>query len=106
MASKGSNDRAAKIAKAGKRSGSAVYPATISAEKRAGQEAGDQQFISKTQQYVEQEKIVFDKNKMRFVTKRVQVPVDFTYDESRRHWVMSPVLKTAVVRSNNRPVSK
>lgn len=92
MASKGS-DRAAKIAKAGKRSGTATYPAAVTAEKRAGQESGDQQFVSKTQQYVEQEKIVFDKNKMRFVTKRVQVPVDFTYDESRKHWVMSPVFK-------------
>lgn len=90
---KPNSNREAKIAKAGKRSGGWNEPPAPKAENRAAREAGEQQFIAKQQLFIERPKIVFDKNKMRFIEKLVQIPVDQIFDPARGRLVRSPIFK-------------
>lgn len=90
MSKKGTNDRSAKVAKAGKRSGGFISPPPLNLDKLAAREAGEQQFIAPKQLTVEKEVNKFDQNKMRFITRKVQVPVDFIFDATRGRAVMSP----------------
>ena len=87
--SKGSGERTSKVAKAGKRHGAVVYPPAPNPENQRRREAGEQQFIAKKQQYMTKEVDVFDKNWKRGV-KTITVPIDFTYDVTRKRPVMSP----------------
>lgn len=94
---KGPGDRKSPVSKAGKRSGSQVYPALISAERRAAKDWGEQQFVSRHPLTVEREGtvIVFDQKTKQFVyrTKKVQVSTDCIYDPKRGRVVYTPSAK-------------
>ena len=96
---KGPGDRKSQVAKAGKRSGQAVYPAPISAERLRAKEAGEQQFQSPRQLTVERENtvIVHDKALKGFVerTKKVTINADYAWDVSRGRVISSPRFKEA-----------
>lgn len=95
--SAGSSNREAKVAKAGKRSGSTVWPASASAERLAAKEKGEQQFVSDKQLTVEREGtvIVFDQKLGQFVyrTKKVVLSAEHIYDTNRGRVVYSPSFK-------------
>lgn len=93
----GSSNREAKVAKAGKRSGSTVWPAPASSERLAAKEQGERQFIAKQQMNVEREAtvIVYDKALQGFVyrTKKITLPAEYVFDASRGRVVYSPSFK-------------
>lgn len=93
----GSSNRVAQVAKAGKRSGSTEWPAPASAERLAAKEQGESQFIANKQLSVEREAtiIVFDQKLGQFVyrTKKVTLPAEYVYDDSRARVVYSPSFK-------------
>lgn len=93
----GSSDRAAKVAKAGKRSGNTVYPAPISSERRAGKEQGEQQFVSNKPLSVEREGtvIVFNQKTGRYEykTRTVTVSAEYVFDPTRGRIVYTPSFK-------------
>jgi len=95
--SAGSSNREAKVAKAGKRSGSTVWPAPISAERLAAKEQGEKQFVSPNQLTVEREGtiIVFDQKLGKFVyrTKKVAISTEHVFDSKRGRVVYSPSYK-------------
>lgn len=92
-----SGNREAKVAKAGKRSGSQVYPAPISSERRAAKEQGEQQFVANQQLTVtrEVEIIEYDKALQAFVyrTKKLIKSAEYVYDPTRGRVVYSPSFK-------------
>lgn len=96
----GSSDRKAKVAKAGKRSGNAVWPASASPERIAAKELGEQQFIASKQLTVEREGtiIVFDQKTKAFVykTKKVTLSTEHVFDKTRGRIVYSPSFKEKV----------
>lgn len=75
--------------KAGKKK---IYqaPPSPNYEKQEAREAGEQQFTAKHQLTVPAIKIVFDKNKNRFITKMFDEPVNFLFDEDRKRFIYSP----------------
>lgn len=93
----GSSNREAKVAKAGKRSGHQEYPASISSERRAGKDQGEQQFVAKEQLTVTHEvtKIEYDKALGAYVyrTKKVTTPAEYVFDVARGRVVYSPSFK-------------
>lgn len=93
----GSSNREAKVAKAGKRSGQTNWPAPASAERLAGKEQGEQQFVANQQLTVEREAtiIVFDQKIGQFVyrTKKITLPAEYVFDSSRGRVVYSPSFK-------------
>lgn len=95
----GSGDRAAKVAKAGKRSGQTVYPAPISAERRAAKEQGERQFIAKSSLSVPRTKtvIVYDKALQGFVERSstVHINTEHIWDTSRGRVITNPKFKEA-----------
>lgn len=95
--SAGSSNREAKVAKAGKRSGSTSWPAPASAERLAAKEQGERQFVANKQLTVEREGtvIVFDQKLGQYVyrTKKITLPAEYIYDASRGRVVYSPSFK-------------
>lgn len=93
----GNSSRIATVAKAGKRAGSTVWPASASAERLAAKEQGEQQFVSQRQLTVEREAtiIVYDKALQAFVyrTKKITLPTEHVYDPTRGRVVYSPSFK-------------
>lgn len=77
--------------KAGKKKNHTEPPLPNPAKKEA-REFGNKQFVANHQLSVPGTKIVFDKNLQQFVTKLVDVPVPFIYDETRKHFVFSPAI--------------
>lgn len=95
--SSGSSDRKSQTAKAGKRHGHVDYPAMASTERLAAKEQGEQQFVAKQTLTVEREGtvIVYDKALKAFVyrTKKVTMPTEHFYDDTRGRVVYSPKFK-------------
>jgi hypothetical protein len=93
----GSSNRVAQVAKAGKRSGSTVWPASASPERLAAKEQGEKQFISPSQLTVEREGtvIVFDQKLGKFVyrTKKIVLSTEHVFDATRDRVVYSPSYK-------------
>lgn len=91
----GSSDRKSQTAKSGKRHGHVTYPPVMAShETMAAREQGEQQFFAPRQLTVEREvtTIVHDKVLNGFVyrTKKITIPVDHVFDETRGHAVSSP----------------
>lgn len=59
-------------------------------EKQAARESGEKQFLSPVVLTVPATKIVFDEKTQQFITKAYAAPVDFLWDETRKHFVYSP----------------
>lgn len=95
--SKGTSNRDAKIAKAGKRSGMTTWPAPATSERQAGKVQGEQQFVANRQLTVDREStvIVYDQKTGQFVyrLKKVTLPAEYIYDASRGRVVYSPSFK-------------
>lgn len=102
--SSGSSNREAKVAKAGKRSGNTVWPAPITAERRAAKEQGEQQFIAQGQLTVQRDDlgwgpggavIEYDKALGGFVyrNKKVTLSAEYVFDPTRGRVVYSPSFK-------------
>ncbi len=93
----GSANRAATVAKAGKRSGQAIWPAPASSERIAAREQGEQQFVAKKQLTVEREvtKIEYDKALKGFVerTRKITSSAEYLYDPNRGRVVYNPFFK-------------
>jgi hypothetical protein len=93
----GSSVRIAQVAKAGKRSGSTVWPIPASPERLAAKEQGEQQFIANKQLTVEREAtiIVFEPKISQFVyrTKKITLSTEYVYDPTRGRVVYSPSFK-------------
>jgi len=93
----GDSNRKAQVAKAGKRSGNTVYPASASPERLAAKELGEKQFIANKQLTVEREGtiIVFDQKTKTFVykTKKITLSAEYVYDANRGRVVYSPSFK-------------
>ena len=90
-------NRAASVAKAGKRSGHQEYPAAISSERRAAKEQGEQQFVAKEQMTVtiEVPVLMWDKalNGAVLRTKKVTSTAEYVFDATRGRVVYSPSFK-------------
>lgn len=99
---RGSGDRQAKIAKAGKRSGNTDWPAPITAERKAAKEQGEKQFIANQQLTVQRDAlgwgpdgsfIVHDGRDMFYRTKKVTSTAEYVFDANRGRVVYSPSFK-------------
>jgi|ERR1700745_1085274 len=86
-----SETRGSNPTKAGKKSGSYQEPPMPNLEKQRLREMGNQQFFAKTQLTVPATKIVVDKNTGRIMTKVYDHPVSFLWDETRKHFIYSPL---------------
>lgn len=93
----GPGDRKSSTAKAGKRHGTITYPASISSERRAAKEQGEQQFVSPNQLSVTLEKPVIEWDKALrgavIRTKKYTTSTNYIFDASRGRIVSSPVTK-------------
>lgn len=95
---KGTSTREAKVAKAGKRSGSYTEPPAVNKDKQDRRFLGEQQFYAPKQQTLKVTRenfIVWDKPSKSFVyrPKTDVFSVEFTMDEARGRVVTSPALK-------------
>lgn len=95
---KGTSTREAKVAKAGKRSGSYTEPPRPNNDKLQGRFMGEQQFYAPKQQTLRVTRdnfIVWDKPSKSFVyrPKNDVLSVEFTMDKSRGRVVTSPALR-------------
>jgi hypothetical protein len=93
----GNSNREAKVAKAGKRSGNTIWPASATAERLTAKEQGEQQFVSQKQLTVERQDtiIVYDKALQAFVyrPKKTVISTEHVYDPTRGRVVYSPSFK-------------
>lgn len=95
---KGTSTREAKVAKAGKRSGSYTEPPAVNKDKQDGRMMGEQQFYTPKQQtavVIRENWIVWDKPTRSFVyrPKKDIISVEFTMDKARGRVVTSPAVK-------------
>lgn len=98
------SNRKASISKAGKRSGSPVWPAAITPERQAAKELGEQQFIANKQLTTEREKtiIVFEPKLGQFVyrIKKITVSAEYIYDPTRGRVVYIPSFKEKTIKGS------
>lgn len=95
---KGTSTREAKVAKAGKRSGSYTEPPAVNKDKQDRRFMGEQQFYAQKQQTLKVTRenfIVWDKPSKRFVyrPKTDVLSVEFTMDTNRGRVITSPAVK-------------
>lgn len=65
-------------------------PPSPNLEKTEARRLGEQQFVAREQLTVPATKIVFDKKTQRFIIKAYDEPVNFLFDETRKHFIFSP----------------
>lgn len=91
MSKKKAEVRSSAKAKAGKRHGPFVMPPDPNPDKLAARERGEKQFVTSTQQYVEQNVNTYDKKGQFFRQKVIAVSVGYSFDEQRGRILRSPV---------------
>lgn len=80
------------IPRAGKKH-SYTAPQPLNPEKKRLKEMGEKQFYTKEQLTVPATKLVFDKKIGKIVVRAYDAPVQFLWDENRKHFVYSPPSK-------------